>query len=44
MKKTEKISKKGGSKRDKEIEKDSRFDEEPDEGRRTRDEEAEEKD
>ena len=46
MKETKKTSKKHGSKGEKEkkIEQDSRFDEEPDERRRTREEDSEEKD
>ena len=44
MKKAKKTSKEDGSKGRKEIEKDSRFDEEPEEERRTREEDSEEKD
>jgi hypothetical protein len=44
MKQIRKTAKKEGSNGEKKIEKDSRFDEEPEEERRTREEDPEEKD
>lgn len=43
MKKVKKISQKEKREGEKELEKDSRFDEEPEEGRRTREPDSEEK-